>query len=121
MEGRIFDKERLIQTSSDVFWTMQLIRNISIDDEQYILGIITQRSTCKLHGWFHNLGKNNKGTRGMNSLLFEDSGKTQSVFQEVKMWLQHGRNSNSRSSSWERTSANGNGQGQSSQRMEDPY
>ena len=41
MEGSISDKKRLIQTSGDVFWTMQLTRNISIDDEQYILGIIT--------------------------------------------------------------------------------
>ena len=33
MEGHIPEKQRTIQTTSDVFWTMQLARNISKDDE----------------------------------------------------------------------------------------
>ena len=32
----LFDKQRTIQTKSDVLWTMQLTRNISIDDNKYI-------------------------------------------------------------------------------------
>ena len=40
MEGCIFDKQRAIQTSSNVFWTLQLLRNIPMNDEQYILRTI---------------------------------------------------------------------------------
>jgi len=43
-----------------------------------------------------------------DSLLFEDSRKTQFMFQKIEMQFQHRRNPNSRSSSWKRTSANGN-------------
>ena len=51
--------------------------------------------------------KNNEGIRRINSLIFEDSRKTQFVFQTVKIWFQHGRNSNSKSSCQIRTSSNG--------------
>ena len=33
MEGCILDKQRTIQTISDILWAMQLTRNISKDDE----------------------------------------------------------------------------------------
>ena len=37
MESCISNQQGTIQTSSDVFWTMQLTGNISKDDEQYCL------------------------------------------------------------------------------------
>jgi len=40
MKDSLLNKQRLIQISSDVFWTLQLIRNLSKDDEQYILRTI---------------------------------------------------------------------------------
>ena len=33
MEGRVFDQQGIIRTTSDVFWTMQLAGDISMDDE----------------------------------------------------------------------------------------
>ena len=39
MEGHILDQQETIQTTSNVFWTMQLARNLPKDDEQYVLGI----------------------------------------------------------------------------------
>ena len=41
IESSIINEQRTIQTQSDVFWVIQLIRNISKDNEQYILRIIT--------------------------------------------------------------------------------
>ena len=41
IENSIINEQRTIQTQSDVFWVIQLIRNISKDNEQYILRIIT--------------------------------------------------------------------------------
>ena len=41
MEGYIFNKQRIIQTMSHVFWAMQLTRNISKNDEQHFLGVTT--------------------------------------------------------------------------------
>ena len=35
MESGFFDKQRIIQTSSDVLWTLQFSRNIPMNDEQY--------------------------------------------------------------------------------------
>ena len=37
MESHIPDQQETIQTSSDVFWTVQLAGNVSKDDEQYFL------------------------------------------------------------------------------------
>ena len=56
----------------------------------------------------------------MNNQIFEDSGKTQFVFQEIKMQLQYGRNPYIRSGSWKRTSQNGTGEDKSSKGMENP-
>ena len=39
MEDSFSDEQRIIQTTSDVFWTMQLARDIPKDDEQYFLEI----------------------------------------------------------------------------------
>ena len=36
MESGLFDKQRTIQTESDVLWTVQLTRNISTDDDKYL-------------------------------------------------------------------------------------
>ena len=57
----------------------------------------------------------------MNNLIFEDSKEIQSVFQTVKMQFQHGRNSDSRSSCWTRTSSNKGQQSQSCKGMEYTY
>jgi len=56
----------------------------------------------------------------MNNQIFEDSGKTQFVFQEIKMRLQHGRNPYIRSGSWKGTSQNGTGKDKSGKGMENP-
>jgi len=37
MESSLCNKQGTIQTKSDVLWTMQLARNISIDDDKYLL------------------------------------------------------------------------------------
>ena len=39
MEGCILNQQGIIQTTSNIFWTMQLARNLSKDDEQCVLGI----------------------------------------------------------------------------------
>ena len=36
MEGHILNQQEIIQTASNIFWTMQLARNLSKDDEQCI-------------------------------------------------------------------------------------
>ena len=41
MESSLLNKQRIIQTLSDVLRIVQLSRNISMDDEQYILGTTT--------------------------------------------------------------------------------
>ena len=41
MENSLLNKQRTIQTSSDVLQIVQLSRNISMDDEQYILKTTT--------------------------------------------------------------------------------
>ena len=41
IEDSISDKQRIIQTKSNILWTIQLVWNISIDNEQYIPRIIT--------------------------------------------------------------------------------
>ena len=59
---------------------MQLARNIPKDDEQYFLRITSRRGVGKLHGQLHHTGKDNGRIGRMNNPIFEDSGKTQSVF-----------------------------------------
>ena len=41
MEGRIFNKQRIIQTTGHVFWAMQFTRKILEDDEQHFPRITT--------------------------------------------------------------------------------
>jgi len=50
MESGLFDKQRTIQTKSDILWTIQLTRNISTNDDKHFLRTTTQRNPCKLHG-----------------------------------------------------------------------
>ena len=85
MESHVLDQQRTIQTSSHVLRIMQLTRNISKDDEQYFLGITLQRCIGKLHGQFRDTSKDNGRTRRKDDQVPEDSGKTQSVFQMIKM------------------------------------
>jgi len=53
----------------------------------------------------------------MNNQIFEDSRKTQFVFQEIKMRLQHGRNPYIRGGSWKGTSQNGTGKDKGGKEM----
>ena len=55
----------------------------------------------------------------MDNLIFKDSGKTQFVFQKIKIQLQHGRNPNTRSSYWKSISPNRRRKDQGSKRVED--
>jgi len=41
MESGLFDKQRTIQTKSDVLWTMQLTRDISINNDKHLLRTTT--------------------------------------------------------------------------------
>ena len=47
MESSILNKQKTIQIQSNVFWIIQLTRNISKNDKQYILGATTQRRNWK--------------------------------------------------------------------------
>ena len=85
IESHLLDKQRSIQTTSHVFWTMQLARNIPKNDEQYIQGITPQRGTSKLHGQFCHTSKDKERTRRKNNLILEDSRETQLVFQTIKI------------------------------------
>ena len=78
-----------------------------MDNEQYIQRTITQRNIGELHGQFCYTNKDNKGIRIKDNLIFKNSRETQPVFQKIKMWFQHGENSNPRSSCWEGTNSNG--------------
>ena len=49
MESHVLNQQGIIQTASDVFWTMQFARDISTDDEQHLLRIIARRSTSQLY------------------------------------------------------------------------
>ena len=80
MEGRIPHKQRTIRTPSDVLRIMQFTRDISKDDEQHFPRITLGRGVGKLHGQFCHTGKDNGRIGRMNNPIFEDSGKTQSVF-----------------------------------------
>ena len=50
MESYVFNQQGTIQTSSHVFQIMQLARNILKDNEQYFLGITSQKHIGKLYG-----------------------------------------------------------------------
>ena len=81
MESSFPDKQRIVQTASNVFWIMQLTRDISEDDEQHLLRITPWRSIGKLYGWFHYTSQDNERTWRKNHLVFEDCRKAQLVFQ----------------------------------------
>ena len=49
MESGIPNEQRIIQTRINILLIMQLARNISKNDEQYISRNFTQRSVCKLY------------------------------------------------------------------------
>ena len=36
MENSFLDKQKVVQTTSNVFWIMQLAGNVSEDDEQHL-------------------------------------------------------------------------------------
>ena len=49
MESSIPNEQRIIQTKSYLFWIVQFSRNISENDNLYILETIKERNTCKLY------------------------------------------------------------------------
>jgi len=49
MESSFSNKQRIIQTISNILWIMPLTRNISEDDKQHLLRITPQRSISKLY------------------------------------------------------------------------
>ena len=49
MESGISNEQRIIQTKSNVLLIMQLARNISKNDEQYITRTFIQRNIGKLY------------------------------------------------------------------------
>ena len=75
IENSIINEQRTIQTQSDVFWVIQLIRNISKDNEQYILRIITWRNTSKLYRWLCNTCQNKEGIGRKNNTLSKSGRK----------------------------------------------
>ena len=83
MESHVFNQQGIIRTASDVFRTMQLARDISMDDEQHLLGIIVQRSTSQLYGRLRHTSKNNERTGEKDNQVLEDSGEAQFVFQTI--------------------------------------
>ena len=119
MESCVLNQQGIIQATRHVFWIVQFARNISEDDEQHFPGATTRRSVGKLYGQFHNTGQDHGRTGRKNSHIFKDSKETQSVFQEVKMQLQCGRNSYLRSCSMEGTGQDRTREDKSSKGVED--
>ena len=118
MESCIFNQQGTIQTSSHIFQIMQLARNIPKDNKQYFLGITSWRHIGKLYRWFHNNSKDNGRTGRKDNQVPEDSGKTQSVFQTIKMRLQYGGNFYPKGNSGKGTSQDGTREDKGSERME---
>ena len=98
---------------------MQFVRNIPEDDEQHFPRATSQRSVGKLHGQFCNTSQDHERTGRKNGQILKNSRETQSVFQEVKMQLQHGRNPYFRSHSREGTGQDGTKKDKSSKGVED--
>jgi len=90
-----------------------------MNNEQYILRTALRRSIGELYGQFCNTSQNYERTRRKNSLIFEDSGEAQPVFQKIEMRLQHGGNSYLRGGCWQRTNSNRTRKDQGSKRIED--
>ena len=80
MEGSFSNKQRVIQATSDVFWTMQLTKDIPKNDEQYFLGITPQGSVGKLYGQFCDTSQDNGRTGRKDNQVFENCRETQLVF-----------------------------------------
>jgi len=85
MEGCILNKQGTIQTTSHILWTVQFTGNIPEDNEQYLLRVTLQRSIGKLHRQFCDIYKDQGRTGRMDNQILKDSGKTQLVFQEIKV------------------------------------
>jgi len=98
---------------------MQFAGNISMNDEQYILRTAPQRCIGKLYKRFRDTSQDHERTRRKDSLIFEDSGEAQLVFQKIEMQLQHGGNPYLRGGYWQRTDSNEIRKDQGSKRMED--
>jgi len=75
MESSIFNKQGIIQAESNVFWTMQFTRNISMDNEQYIPKAVTQRSTGKLYGQLCNIYQDKEGIQRKKHIILKYSRK----------------------------------------------
>ena len=64
---------------------MQFAGNISTNDEQYILRTAPQRHIGKLYGQFCDTSQDHGRARRKDSLIFEDSGEAQPMFQKIEM------------------------------------
>jgi len=116
MESGLFVKQRTIQTKSNILWTVQLTRNIPMDDDKYTLRATIWRKPCKLHGWLCNLGEDKRRTKKTHNQVPKDSRETQPMFQTVKMQFQHHRSTHIRSIGWKWRSTNRRKKGQSVER-----
>ena len=67
MEGSFPNKQETIQTTSDVFWTMQFTGNIPENDKKHFLGVTPWESAGKLHGQLCYTSQNNKKTWGTDN------------------------------------------------------
>ena len=72
MESGISNKQRIIQTQSDVFWIIQFTRNISKNDKQYIPRATIWRSTGKLYRQLCDICKNKKETGRKDNMFLKD-------------------------------------------------
>ena len=85
MEDHVLNKQGTIQTVSHILWTVQFTRNVPEDDEQYLLRVTLQRNISKLYGQFCDIYKDQGRTGRMDNQVLKDSGKTQPMFQNIKV------------------------------------
>ena len=50
MESSILNEQGTVQIKSNILWTMQFVRDISMDNEQYILRAFIQGIIGKIYG-----------------------------------------------------------------------
>ena len=85
MESSLLNKQRTIRTSSNILQIVQLSRNISMDNEQYIPGTTIWRSIGELYGWLCDTSKEHRRTQRKNNLIPQNCRETQSMFQMIKI------------------------------------
>jgi len=75
MKGSIPNKQGTFCAKSNILWIMQLTRNISKDDEQYLSRITTWSSIHQLYGWLCDICQNKEEAGRKNNMLFKDDRK----------------------------------------------